>query len=394
MNKKLTLSKQNAFVTLFIMTLLAFSNNVFAHAKQENYIWLNVDEDAIVGRVEINVNDLRDKLGIDVDATGDNRIEGLKASSDSIQAFIKENFTLSDEQGELSYTFGEPSLFQEGNDFLQFPYRTDRLPVSSVITIENSLFLVPPYSDQDRFHRSMIVAEYNNVSGETFNQSNVAIVFTPNRLVQTLDIENPGSILNWKDFLWQGIVHIAIGLDHILFLVLLLLSAVVKYENKRWVPVASFKAALFNTIKIVTIFTVAHSITLSLAALDLVNVPSAAVESIIALSIIAMAFNNLVPVFRAHSWVLIFAFGLFHGLGFASVMGDLQFRVGFLERILLMFNIGVEVGQITIVILLLPVLYFLSRKALYQPYILRGVSLVAIVISSYWVLERTGILSA
>ncbi len=382
-----------AQLTALVFMLLC-NGSLWAHAKQENYVWLNVEQDAIVGRVELNANDVRDKLNIDIDTLGETRLEGLQASRATIEQFIQENLVFSDEAGEIPYTFDTPTLFAEGGSYLQFPYKTSRLPSGTTINIQNSIFLVPPYSEQDRFHRSMIVAEYNKVSDQTFSESNVALVFSPKRLTQTLNLEQPGSILQWQDFVWQGIVHIGIGLDHILFIVVLLLSAVVKNQGGRWVPVDGFKAALINTVKIVTIFTIAHSITLTLAALDLVNVPAAIVETIIALSIIAMAVKNLFPVLSRHSWLLIFIFGLFHGLGFASVMGDLQFRVGFLERILIMFNIGVEIGQLILVFILLPVLFWIRKKVFYQPVILKGVSILTILISIWWVLERTGLVAS
>jgi len=352
------------FATLII--LLLCSSTLWAHAKQENYVWLNVDEDAIVGRVELNANDVRDKLNIDLDASGTTRLEALQASRATIEQFIRENLAFSDDTGEILYDFDTPTLFAEGGAYLQFPYKTRRLPAGSLLTIRNSMFLVPPYSDQDRFHRSMIVAEYNKVSDQSFDQSNVALVFSPKRLTQTLDLENPGSILKWQDFVWQGVLHIGIGLDHILFIVVLLLGAVITNKDGRWVPVDGFKTAFFNTLKIVTIFTV---------------------------SIIAMALKNLFPTLSRHSWVLIFVFGLFHGLGFASVMGDLQFRVGFLERILIMFNVGVEIGHLILVIVLLPILFWIRKTNFYQPVVLMGLSIVTILISTWWVLERTGLVA-
>lgn len=383
------LTRQLLWIAVVIFPMV-IHGQALAHAKQENYVWLNIDTDAIVGRVELNYNDVRDKLNLDLDELGATRLEGLQMSRDTLEEFVRANYSISDSEGEIEYFFDEPTLFEEGNDYLQFPYRTNRLPVGTELTIRNSIWLVPPYSEQDRFHRSMIVAEYNQVSDQSFGKSNVAIVFTPNRLVQTIDLENPGQVLNWKDFVWQGILHIGIGLDHILFIAMLLLSVVMSKRNDRWIPVDNFRAALWNTLKIVTIFTVAHSITLTLAALDLVNVPSALVETIIALSIIAMALNNIFPLFSGHSWILVFVFGLFHGLGFASVMGDLQFRVQFLERILIMFNIGVEIGQLLLVLILLPILFFLRNKSLYRPVLLTGLSVLAIIISGWWVYERSG----
>jgi len=376
-------------VILLALLLLAHSQ-VWAHAPKENYIWMNVDADAIVGRFELNSDDVLEKLNIDIESMGETRLDGLQAAREPLQEFIRENFTISDSQGEISYEFDTPTIFEEGSNFLQFPYKTTRLPVDTTINIRNSIWLAPPHSESDRFHRSMVIAEYNKLTGETFGEGNVAIVFTPNRMDQELDLNDPGQILTWKDFLWQGMVHIGIGLDHILFIIVLLLGAVVKYQGGRWVPVDNFKSALWNTLKIVTIFTVAHSITLSLAALNLVNVSPTIVETIIAASIIAVALNNIFPVFSAHSWILVFAFGLFHGLGFASVMGDLQFRIGGLSKILVMFNVGVEVGQVILVLITLPILYFLRKTAIYKPVFLIGLSVVAIVVASWWVAERVG----
>jgi len=244
----MTIKQENIFRKLLPFAALVFllicTGPLWAHAKQENYVWLNVDEDAIVGRVELNANDVRDKLNIDIDALGSTRLEGLQLARAEIEQYIRENLSFSDETGNIEYNFDTPTLFAEGGSYLQFPYKTSRLPSGTLIDITNSIFLVSPFNDQDRFHRSMIVAEYNKVSDQSFSQSNVALVFTPKRLTQTLDLEKPGSILSWQDFVWQGIVHIGIGLDHILFILVLLLSAVVINQGGRWVPVDGFKAAL------------------------------------------------------------------------------------------------------------------------------------------------------
>ncbi len=124
-----------------------------------------------------------------------------------------------------------------------------------------------------------------------------------------------------------------------------------------WVAKESFKKSLLSVAAIVTVFTVAHSISLTLAALELVQLPSRPVEIIIALSIIVMAIDNLRP-FLPGRWLVIFLFGLFHGLGFATVLGHLTFRVVDLVKVMLGFNIGVELGQLAIVAVVFPILYF------------------------------------
>lgn len=153
-------------------------------------------------------------------------------------------------------------------------------------------------------------------------------------------------------------------------------------------PVAGFTGAFWNVFKIVTIFTVAHSITLCLASLGIITLPSQLVESIIALSIVLVAFNNIVPTFRDRTWVILFLFGLFHGLGFASVMQHLPYRVGNLNKVLIGFNVGVELGQMAIVAAVFPIMYFLRKTSFYKPVFLVGGSIVLIAIASYWFVER------
>ena len=151
--------------------------------------------------------------------------------------------------------------------------------------------------------------------------------------------------------------------------------------------VAGFISAT-SIFKIVTIFTIAHSITLALASLDIITLPSQLVESIIALSIVLVAINNIIPMFRDRTWVVLFLFGLFHGMGFASVMQNLPFRMPNLTKLLISFNIGIELGQLAIVAVVFPVIFSLRKWRWYNPLILIGGSLIMIVIAGYWFLER------
>lgn len=185
----------------------------------------------------------------------------------------------------------------------------------------------------------------------------------------------------------QGIWHILIGLDHILFLVALILPAVLIRKDGEWEPVDSFRKALYTIVGIVTFFTLAHSVTLSLAALDVIRLPSRLVESVIAGSIAVAAWANLVPKLRIREAAIAFGFGLFHGFGFASVLSDIGLGREHLVLSLLGFNIGVELGQIVIICALFPVLFLLRRHRIYA-WILRYGSLVLIALALLWVVER------
>jgi hypothetical protein len=145
---------------------------------------------------------------------------------------------------------------------------------------------------------------------------------------------------------------------------------------------------MWKVVAIVTLFTIAHSITLFLAGLGYVRLPSRLVESIIALSIIFVAVNNLIGRFDSKKSWIILVFGLFHGLGFASVMAELPFRMLNLKWVVLFFNIGVELGQVAIVALVFPVLYALRGTRIYQPVVLVGGSVLIGLISTWWLAQR------
>ncbi|MEQ9406946.1 MAG: HupE/UreJ family protein [Fuerstiella sp.] len=168
-------------------------------------------------------------------------------------------------------------------------------------------------------HRSLLCLERNRKTGEKYEGEFAALIFSADNPTQQLNLTSIEMLLRPRDFVWQGVLHIWIGLDHILFIITLLLPAVLIYKEAEWQPVPKFRTAFWNIVRIVTIFTVAHSITLSLAALGLVRLPSRLVESVIALSIVLVALNTITPGFRDRTWIVIFVFGLFHGLGFASV---------------------------------------------------------------------------
>ena len=145
---------------------------------------------------------------------------------------------------------------------------------------------------------------------------------------------------------------------------------------------------LWSVIKIVTAFTLAHSVTLTLAALGLVNIPDRIIEPLIAATIIWVALENLLAAAPdRRRWMWSFGFGLVHGLGFAAALGQIDLKGAALIRGLVGFNVGVEIGQLAFVIVALPLLTLLSqgRGATLTP---RLASLAAAAIGTYWFVER------
>jgi hypothetical protein len=204
----------------------------------------------------------------------------------------------------------------------------------------------------------------------------------------------PSSFLG---FVREGIHHILIGYDHILFLLSLLLPAVwirsavadprTGATRTRWLPSNNLRLALANVLKVVTAFTVAHSITLALSVFDIVNPPSRWVESVIAASVALAALNNIWPVISEARWKLTFAFGLVHGFGFASALKDAGLAKGALAGPLVGFNLGVEIGQLCIVAIVLPLAWSLRGTRTYRGAFAAG-SLAIAAVAGIWLVQR------
>jgi hydrogenase/urease accessory protein HupE len=180
----------------------------------------------------------------------------------------------------------------------------------------------------------------------------------------------------FRDFLREGVHHILVGYDHLLFLFALLLVT------------SRFKAAAI----IITCFTLAHSITLALATLKLVSLRGGIVEPLIAATIVYVGAENLMfregPRWR---WLLTFTFGLIHGLGFASVLSDMGVSSGGggITMPLLAFNLGVELGQLAIAAVVLPIILWLRRYPVFVNRVAPALSVVVMLLGAWWLLERT-----
>lgn len=385
-------------ITLLVPSLLN------AHAPDQSYLYLSIYQDRITGTVEITMNDLNKALDLGIDEelykpkTDDDKVETpfpqeLMVHWPRIQQYILERVQISSPQfGNHQISFTEPTImplfmgvFVKSNFNLS---KSNVIPEDLDISY-NVLF------DKDAIHRGLMVIAHNWKAGIINNEAMSSLIFTPDDTKQQLSLSDASM---WKGFVALvklGMWHIYIGLDHILFLVALMLPAVVRRRNddeltsfqNAWKPVDRFKSAFFYILKIVTLFTIAHSITLSLAATGVINLPSRIVESIIALSIGLAAYLNMKPLFNKSESLIAFAFGLFHGLGFASVLGEKGLEGEYMVLSLLGFNVGVELGQVLIICAIFPILYFI-RRSKYYPYIIYYGSILLIAIALFWFVER------
>ncbi|MGK2897947.1 MAG: HupE/UreJ family protein [Burkholderiaceae bacterium] len=190
-------------------------------------------------------------------------------------------------------------------------------------------------------------------------------------------------------FLREGIRHILTGYDHVLFLLCLLLPAVMRRTPTGWQPVATLSQAVWPVVGIVSAFTVAHSITLALAATKVVSLSPAFIEPAIAVTIILAALDNIWPIFPVKRVVVTFFFGLIHGFGFAGVLAELNLPTAEFAWALLQFNLGLEAGQLMIVVSVTALLFLLRQRPHYRAWVVRGGSVAALLVGLLWLIERT-----
>lgn len=359
--------------------------SVNAHALGQSYLFLSIFEHSVEGRVEIPITDLNNALNLDLPTDRSLTETDLEPYIEEIKSYVSDRVQLSPNGASTKLRLTGYRLFATSfAQYLVLDFMLDGL-VESPEYVDIGYALI---FDVNPDHRGLSVIENNWKTSVFNNERNVSLTFSPTTRNQRLDLSS-GSVLSGLIGMIQlGIHHIAIGLDHILFILALLLPSVLYRENGSWHPVSGFREALIHVVKIVTVFTIAHSISLSLAVLGAVEISSRLVESIIALSIMLVALDIIVPIFGRHVWWLVFVFGLFHGFGFASVLSEMGIHSNYTALTLLGFNVGVELGQLAIVCIAFPLLYSYRKYRFYYRLSLPYGATALILISSYWFIER------
>lgn len=384
--------------TLFLLGLVAAAG-LFAtstasaaapHARGQSYVYFRIFDDSTQVRIEITMNDLNEALGLDMPHREGASTEAVRSAIathlDSIRAYVEGHLQIATVEGPVTLRFRNQDLLRVGptGDFVLLNYDviglTDR-PEAYDVTY-TVMF------DVDSQHRNMVVVEHNWKTSTFNNEGNVAFILRPGSPQGTLDLSSSSVWTGLLGMVRFGITHILVGFDHILFLLALILPSVLRREDGTWKAVPSFKGAGLNIVAIVTFFTLAHSVTLSLAALNIVRLPSILVESVIAASIAVAALHNIYPRFMHYESVIAFVFGLFHGFGFASLLEPLGLGGEYTTLTLLGFNVGVEIGQVAVIALLFPVLFLIRKRSWYTRAVLQVGSVLLIAIALFWFVER------
>ena len=346
-----------------------------AHKASDSYLALAVQGREVSGQWDIALRDIDFALGLDADGNGEITWGELRARHHDVAAWALGRLSLQ-RDGACELRVADNLV----DDHTDGAYAVLKLSGHCPSAAGELVLGYRLLFDLDALHRGLLRLDIDGVTRTG--------VMAPDRAEQRFAAGEVSRLDQFAQYLVEGIWHIWIGFDHILFLLSLLLPAVLVHEVRRWRGVARFREALAEVLWVVTAFTLAHSITLSLAALGLVELPSRLVESAIAASVVLAAANNLKPLVEHRRWMVAFGFGLIHGFGFASVLAELGLPQETLVLSLLGFNLGVEVGQLAIVAVFLPCAYALRQTPFYRIGIFIGGSVLTLGIALVWFIER------
>ena len=372
----------NRLIAFFLSTAIIFSATLFsatcveAHTQSYGFLRATTHDDRVSGQLELAVRDLDLVYALDADGDGNVTWGELRKRESELASLVLQKISIGPAKAPCDLVPGAIAIDSRGGEsYVIFPFTGACEVLGSQVRVGYDLMF-----GSDAQHRGLVDLRNGDIGRST--------VMTPETRVAVLDLESDNRLDVIRSFISHGAHHIWSGYDHMLFLVTLLLPAVVMRSGNAWRPVETLGGAFWATTRIVTAFTLAHSITLSVAAFGIVELPSRLVESVIAASVAVAAINNLFPVVSRRAWIVVFVFGLMHGFGFASVLADLGLPPARKFVALFAFNVGVELGQLAVVAGLLPALFLIRRSATYTRVALPAGSMVIVGIGFMWLLQR------
>lgn len=324
-----------------------------ARAHQSSVVYSDI---AIAGRqveltLQISNSDLYQALGLTKERPV--TLQEARDGAGRLGAYLLAQVTVENHGHPCPGEIDEPDFLDKGGSF----FFVQRLRYRCLRSLEEAEITYNLLFDIDPRHQGLAhVRAFGGESEHVFRSQS-----------RTLRLGHPLGVLdNVRDYLQLGVEHIFTGYDHLAFLFgLLIIAAAVGAGPPTSGPPAGggMRRGLGYVMRIVTAFTIAHSVTLCASALGWVALPSRLVESFIAVSIGYVALENILRPEPRHRFLLTFSFGLMHGFGFASVLKEVGLPKAGLLWSLLSFNLGVELGQLAVVVLGFPVLFLLARHS-------------------------------
>ena len=359
-----------------LLLLILLACPALAHKGSDAYWTLTASGTALSGRLDVALKDLDLLIGLDGNGDGKLTWGEVKSNEATVRNALSKALAVTQGANPCPLELGASSVVTHSDGMYLATPLTARCP-AAITQLELRYELL---FDVDAQHRGLL-----SVSGAAGGNWSA---FTNNRRIQSATFTSIGAGEQTGRAFFEGVHHIAVGWDHLCFLFALLLPSVLRRAGADWVPRPAFKPTLLDVSKVVTAFTVAHSITLGLAAFGVVNPNGKWVEVAIAVSVALAAFNNLVPFVPETRWSLAFSLGLMHGFGFVSAIRDLGAAGPSMWLSVFGFNLGVEAGQLAIVAAFVPVAWLLRARPVYRALLMPLGSAVILGIALFWTWQR------
>ena len=368
-----------------VLMALCWAPAAVAHSSSNSYLALSAPDGQLSLRADIHLRDVDLIFDLDHDRDGQVTWGETQARSAELKTWLGQGIALS--------ALGQGCTL--GDADLQASQHADGMylsalwtPVCLGLTDVAHASLALRYGlifAQDNLHRGLLKVDLPG------NQSSALL--SPERPQAQVSVADSSAWRVFGRYAIEGVWHIWIGIDHIVFLLSLLVLAPLQSSRQRvvhWQAAKQARPVVLDVLAVVTAFTVAHSITLGLTITGWLTPPADLVEPAIALSVVLAALNNLLGFSALQRWRLALVFGLVHGFGFASVLLDLGLPTSSLLAALGGFNIGVELGQLAIVGVFLPLAWALRRTRFYRWGVVTGGSVAIVVLGVFWTLQRIG----
>jgi hypothetical protein len=359
-----------------------------AHSSSNSYLTLSTSGPVLTLRADLHMRDL--DLIFDLDANRDGQVTWgeAQARSPELDDWLGQGIALTaaGQKCDLGHADLQASEHADGT-YLSALWVVNCPGISSAAKATDAR-LALRYGlifAQDSLHRGLLKVD--------FGDDQTSALLSPERPEAQISRADSSPLKVFGRYILEGVWHIWIGIDHILFLLSLLVLAPLQSSRQRvvhWQAASQVRPVVLDVLAVVTAFTVAHSITLGLTITGWLTPPADLVEPAIAMSVVLAALNNLLGFSALKRWRLAFVFGLVHGFGFASVLLDLGLPASALLAALGGFNIGVELGQLAIVGAFLPVAWWLRHTGFYRWVVVAGGSAAIVVLGVFWTLERVG----
>jgi HupE / UreJ protein len=357
-------------------------------------VLLNVQQDKITGEIQLPLGELQSAIGLGVN---DNTQDLVKRLGGTIKSYLFQHIHPKSFDNKLwKVELGTMKVLSTKNP-LSGEYKELVIEFSmkppAFSDLRNFYFYYDVIVHQVITHKILISVKQDWQQGIVSEEKSLEVgmieLDIPSGKVPPFQISlQQGSV--WKGLVGMcklGIDHISEGTDHLLFLLALLLPAPLLVEKKRWATFGGNRYSLIRLLKIVTAFTLGHSITLLIGSLGWVHLPSQWIEIAIAFSILISAIHAIKPIFAGREVYIASGFGLIHGLAFANSLTNLSLNSQQMALSILGFNVGIELMQLFIIILTFPFLLLLSRSSFY--FIFRNTGAVLVAMSALaWMIER------